>query len=226
MYAIIETGGKQIKVETGDVIFVEKLEVEAGETYTFDKVLLVGDETVSIGTPYVEGATVEATVEKQGKEKKASDACAVFPLGDAIRKGKLYQVRFKARGNQPMTLGTAMKQRHRPYAYVGLKTETVQFYSITSTEKMYEYQLRATKSFASGECVFHFFFGGFHFGFMLFAGFFKFRRTSVFFTIFIFFMLAMHRYGLRAFGLRAVIAFARARTFGKRRRAQRGKNYG
>ena len=101
MYAIIETGGKQIKVETGDVIFVEKLEVEAGETYTFDKVLLVGDETVSIGTPYVEGATVEATVEKQGKEKKASDACAVFPLGDAIRKGKLYQVRFKARGNQP-----------------------------------------------------------------------------------------------------------------------------
>lgn len=95
----------------------------------------------------------------QGKEKKASDACAVFPLGDAIRKGKLYQVRFKARGNQPMTLGTAMKQRHRPYAYVGLKTETVQFYSITSTEKIYEYQLRATKSFASEECVFHFFFG-------------------------------------------------------------------
>ena len=72
MYAIIETGGKQIKVETGDVIFVEKLEVEAGETYTFDKVLLVGDETVSIGTPYVEGATVEATVEKQGKEKKVA----------------------------------------------------------------------------------------------------------------------------------------------------------
>ena len=72
MYAIIETGGKQIKVETGDVIFVEKLEVEAGETYTFDKVLLVGDETVSIGTPYVEGATVEATVEKQGKEKKVT----------------------------------------------------------------------------------------------------------------------------------------------------------
>ena len=72
MYAIIETGGKQIKVETGDVIFVEKLEGEAGETYTFDKVLLVGDETVSIGTPYVEGATVEATVEKQGKEKKVT----------------------------------------------------------------------------------------------------------------------------------------------------------
>lgn len=72
MYAIIETGGKQIKVETGDAIFVEKLDVEVGDKYTFDKVLLVGDETVNIGTPYVEGATVEATVEKQGKEKKVT----------------------------------------------------------------------------------------------------------------------------------------------------------
>ena len=59
MYAIIETGGKQLKVEAGDAIFVEKLEVEAGEKVTFDKVLLVGDETVTIGAPYVEGATVE-----------------------------------------------------------------------------------------------------------------------------------------------------------------------
>ena len=55
MYAIIETGGKQLKVEAGDAIFVEKLEVEAGEKVTFDKVLLVGDETVTIGAPYVEG---------------------------------------------------------------------------------------------------------------------------------------------------------------------------
>ena len=68
MYAIIETGGKQLKVEAGDAIFVEKLEVEAGEKVTFDKVLLVGDETVTIGTPYVEGATVE----KQGKERKVT----------------------------------------------------------------------------------------------------------------------------------------------------------
>ena len=64
MYAIIETGRKQLKVEADDAIFVEKLEVEAGEKVTFDKVLLVGDETVTIGAPYVEGATVEATVEK------------------------------------------------------------------------------------------------------------------------------------------------------------------
>ena len=64
MYAIIETGGKQLKVEAGDAIFVEKLEVEAGEKVTFDKVLLVGDETVTIGAPYVEGATVEAKERK------------------------------------------------------------------------------------------------------------------------------------------------------------------
>ena len=77
MYAIIETGGKQYKVTEGSMIkveklAVEKLEVEAGEKVTFDKVLLVGDETVTIGAPYVEGATVEATVEKQGKERKVT----------------------------------------------------------------------------------------------------------------------------------------------------------
>lgn len=70
MYAIIETGGKQLVVEEGDTIFVEKLDVEEGTTYTFDKVLFVGDEASKIGAPYVEGATVTAKVEKQGKEKK------------------------------------------------------------------------------------------------------------------------------------------------------------
>lgn len=70
MYAIIETGGKQLKVEAGDTIFVEKLEVEAGEVVTFDKVLLISDKTAKIGVPYVKGATVTAKVEKQGKEKK------------------------------------------------------------------------------------------------------------------------------------------------------------
>ncbi len=73
MYAIIETGGKQLKVEAGDAIFVEKLEVEAGEKVTFDKVLVVSDDNgVKVGAPYVEGATVEATVEKQGKERKVT----------------------------------------------------------------------------------------------------------------------------------------------------------
>jgi ribosomal protein L21 len=70
MYAVIKTGGKQIKVEAGDTIFVEKLDVEAGETYTFDKVLFVGGEVTKVGAPYLEGATVSATVEKQGKSKK------------------------------------------------------------------------------------------------------------------------------------------------------------
>lgn len=70
MYAIIETGGKQIKVEVGQPVFVEKLEVNAGDKVTFDKVVLVSDTTTKVGTPYVEGATVTATVEKQGKAKK------------------------------------------------------------------------------------------------------------------------------------------------------------
>ena len=70
MYAIIETGGKQIKVAAGEAVYVEKLNAEAGETVTFDKVLFVGGEDVKVGAPLVEGATVTGTVEKQGKQKK------------------------------------------------------------------------------------------------------------------------------------------------------------
>ena len=70
MYAIIETGGKQIKVMEDDTIFVEKLDVEEGEEVTFDKVLLVGGNKTQIGAPYVDGATVVGKVEKQGKAKK------------------------------------------------------------------------------------------------------------------------------------------------------------
>ena len=70
MYAVIETGGKQYKVEQDDVLFIEKLDVEAGETVKFDKVLAVGGGELKIGAPYVDGATVEATVEKNGKSKK------------------------------------------------------------------------------------------------------------------------------------------------------------
>lgn len=70
MYAIIETGGKQIKVEEGQEIYVEKLNAEPESTVMFDKVLMVGDDEVKIGTPYVDGATVEAKVEKHGRQRK------------------------------------------------------------------------------------------------------------------------------------------------------------
>ena len=70
MYAIVETGGKQVKVEVGEAIFVEKLEVAEGESYTFDKVLLVAGEKTLVGAPYVKGATVVAKCEKQGRGKK------------------------------------------------------------------------------------------------------------------------------------------------------------
>lgn len=70
MYAIIETGGKQLKVEEGQTIYVEKLNAEEGETVTFDKVLFVGGDNVKVGSPLVEGATVTGKVEKQGRSKK------------------------------------------------------------------------------------------------------------------------------------------------------------
>ena len=62
MYAIIATGGKQYKVSEGDVIKVEKLGAEAGSNYVFDQVLAVCDDALTVGTPVVEGATVEASV--------------------------------------------------------------------------------------------------------------------------------------------------------------------
>ncbi|MCD7728004.1 MAG: 50S ribosomal protein L21 [Ruminococcus sp.] len=70
MYAVIETGGKQYQVNEGDVIFIEKLPVEADETVTFDKVVAVGADSLTVGTPYVDGAAVTAKVLKNGKAKK------------------------------------------------------------------------------------------------------------------------------------------------------------
>ncbi|VPK29967.1 50S ribosomal protein L21 [Streptococcus pneumoniae] len=69
-YAIIKTGGKQVKVEVGQAVYVEKLNVEAGQEVTFNEVVLVGGENTVVGTPLVAGATVVGTVEKQGKQKK------------------------------------------------------------------------------------------------------------------------------------------------------------
>ena len=69
--AIILTGGKQYRVAEGDVLFVEKLNAEAGDTVTFDQVLAVVDgEAASFGAPLLAGATVTAKVEKNGRGKK------------------------------------------------------------------------------------------------------------------------------------------------------------
>ena len=69
MYAIIATGGKQYKVAEGDVIKVEKLDTEAGNTVTFDQVIAVSDGSLKVGAD-VAGATVTATVMEQGRGKK------------------------------------------------------------------------------------------------------------------------------------------------------------
>lgn len=71
MQAVIVTGGKQYNVQEGDTLFIEKLNVEADQTVTFDKVLAVVDgENSKFGTPVVEGASVEAKVLKNGRGKK------------------------------------------------------------------------------------------------------------------------------------------------------------
>ncbi|MBQ9527571.1 MAG: 50S ribosomal protein L21 [Fretibacterium sp.] len=71
MYAVIETGGKQYRVQEGDKFRVERLEGETGSEVVFDKVLMVGgDEGVRFGKPYVEGASVRAEVLDQARDKK------------------------------------------------------------------------------------------------------------------------------------------------------------
>ncbi len=86
MYAIIETGGKQYRVNEGDVIFIEKLNVEAGSTIDFDKVIAVGKEDgMTVGAPYVDGAVVTATAVKNGKGKKIT-VFTYKPKKDSKRK--------------------------------------------------------------------------------------------------------------------------------------------
>ena len=87
VFAVIETGGKQYKVSEGDVIFVEKLGVEDGAEYTFDKVLAIGGDTFTVGAPYVEGATVTAKVVKSGRGKK------------------IYVFKYKAKKNEKKKIG-------------------------------------------------------------------------------------------------------------------------
>ncbi len=98
MYAIVMTGGKQIKVAVGDKIYVEKLDVEAGKDVKLDKVLFIGGDSVKVGSPYVEGASVDCKVEKQG-------------LGKKIR---IYK--YKAKANERKTLG-----HRQPYTCLVVK---------------------------------------------------------------------------------------------------------
>ncbi|MFI3206924.1 MAG: 50S ribosomal protein L21 [Clostridia bacterium] len=70
MFAIIETGGKQYKVQYGDVLYIEELTVEEDETISFPVVAMFGEDGTKVGTPYVEGASVTAKVLKNGKAKK------------------------------------------------------------------------------------------------------------------------------------------------------------
>ena len=87
MYAIIETGGKQVRVEVGQKIFVEKLDVKENEVVSLDKVLIVSDKSLKVGTPYVEGASVSAKVVKNGLGKKL----------------RIYK--YKAKHNERKTIG-------------------------------------------------------------------------------------------------------------------------
>ena len=96
MYAIIETGGKQYKVNEGDIIYVEKLDVNEGDTVNFDRVKAVsmGDD-FKVGAPTVEGAVVSAKVLANGKGKK------------------LYVIKYKAKKNEKKKIG-----HRQPYTKV------------------------------------------------------------------------------------------------------------
>lgn len=71
MYAVIQTGGKQVRVQPGEVVRVERLPVEVGATVVFDRVLMLGgDDKIKVGAPAIDGARVRGTVMAQGRAKK------------------------------------------------------------------------------------------------------------------------------------------------------------
>ena len=88
MFAIVQIGGKQYKVKEGDILFVEKLASDEGESVKFDDVMAISqDSGFTVGTPTVSGASVSATILKQGKDKK------------------IYVMTYKAKKNQKRKLG-------------------------------------------------------------------------------------------------------------------------
>jgi large subunit ribosomal protein L21 len=70
MYALVEFKGKQYKAEKGAVLKVDRVDAEPGSSLTIDSVLMVSGDTVTVGTPYVQGVSVSATVESHEKDKK------------------------------------------------------------------------------------------------------------------------------------------------------------
>ncbi len=96
MFAVIETGGKQYKVNEGDIIYIEKLNVAEGETVTFDRVMALSNgEKFEVGSPTVAGATVTANVVANGKGKK------------------IYVMKYKAKKNEKKKIG-----HRQPYTKV------------------------------------------------------------------------------------------------------------
>ena len=100
MYAVIETGGKQYKVNEGDIIFIEKLEVNEGDTVTFDCVKALSTaEGLKVGAPNVDGASVSAKVVANGKGKK------------------IYVMKYKAKKNEKKKIG-----HRQPYTKVQIES--------------------------------------------------------------------------------------------------------
>ena len=96
MFAIIETGGKQYKVNEGDIIFIEKLEAAEDAEVKFDRVLAVSDNgSITVGAPCVEGASVTAKVLKNGRGKK------------------IYVMKYKSKKNEKKKIG-----HRQPYTKV------------------------------------------------------------------------------------------------------------
>ncbi len=100
MFAVIETGGKQYKVNEGDILFIEKLDVNEGDTVTFDKVLALSkDGSFVTGAPVIDGASVTANVVKNGRGKK------------------IYVMKYKSKKNEKKKIG-----HRQPYTKVQIVT--------------------------------------------------------------------------------------------------------
>ncbi len=126
MFAIIKTGGKQIKVQSGDEIYIEKLEVEEGKKVTFNEVLMI-DGTV--GSPLIKGAAVVGTVVKQGKGKKLrvvryhpkKNVNKVYGHRQPYTKVKIDTISLS--GSKPTIESTAPKTTAAPKTSTSNKTE-------------------------------------------------------------------------------------------------------